>query len=182
MWYGLTALRSTSPGVPAVAQQKWTWLVSMRMWVPSLASLNGSGIRCCHELWCRLQIWPGSRVAVAVAVASSCSSDSTPSLGTSICCGCGPKKQKKEKKKINFFTAVLTLSPSSFTCPWHMFSFSSPRINLSLNLSPLKPQPIIFSKLPCLAFPMSVYRVIIHSVSQAKDFAIIFNSCSSISG
>ena len=156
----------------------------MRMWLRSLASLSGSGIRLCCELWCKSHTWLGSfiAVAVAVAVASSCSSDSTPSLGTSICCGCGPKKQKKEKKKINFFTAVLTLSPSSFTCPWHMFSFSSPRINLSLNLSPLKPQPIIFSKLPCLAFPMSVYRVIIHSVSQAKDFAIIFNSCSSISG
>ena len=48
--------------VPIVAQWKWIWLVSLRMWVRSLASLSGSGIRCCHELWCRLAaaapIWP----------------------------------------------------------------------------------------------------------------------------
>ena len=46
--------------------------------------------------------------------------------------------------------------PSSFTCPWSMFSFSSPQINLSLNLFPLKCQspftlqPITFPKLPSL--------------------------------
>ena len=32
------------------------------------------------ELWCRLQKWLGSRVAVAVAQAEGYSSDSTPSL------------------------------------------------------------------------------------------------------
>ena len=48
--------------------------------------------------------------------------------------------------------------PSSFTCPWSMFSFSSPQINLSLNLFPLKCQspftlqPITFPKLPSLLF------------------------------
>ena len=82
-------------GVPIVMQQKWIWLVSMRMWVPSLASLSGSGIWSCHELWCRSQMQLGYWVAVAVAVASNYSSDLTPSLGTSICCRCGPKKQKK---------------------------------------------------------------------------------------
>ena len=34
--------------------------------------------QCCHELWCRSQIWLGFCVAVAVAV--SCSSDSTSGL------------------------------------------------------------------------------------------------------
>jgi len=29
----------------------------MRMWVPSLASLSGLRIWCCHELWCRSQTW-----------------------------------------------------------------------------------------------------------------------------
>ena len=42
-------------GVPVVAQQKRIWLVSMRMWVQSLATLSGSGIRGCRELWCRSQ-------------------------------------------------------------------------------------------------------------------------------
>ena len=38
---------------PIVAQQKWTWLVSTRIPVRSLASLSGWGIWHCHELCCR---------------------------------------------------------------------------------------------------------------------------------
>ena len=52
-----------------------------------------------RELWCRLQTWLGSRVAVALVKAGTYSSDSTPSLGTSICHRCGPKKQTKKKRK-----------------------------------------------------------------------------------
>ena len=48
-----------------------------------------------RELWCRLQMWLGSCVAVAVVWANGCSSKLTPSLRTSIYHGCGPKKQKK---------------------------------------------------------------------------------------
>ena len=76
-------------GGPTVAQQKQIWLVSLRVRGQSLASLRGSRIRHCPELWCRSQMWLGS--GVAVAVAGSCSSDSTPGLGTSICWECGPK-------------------------------------------------------------------------------------------
>ena len=54
------------PGVPIVAQQKRTQLVSMRMQVQSLVSLSGSGICHCCELWCRSQMRLGSRVTVAV--------------------------------------------------------------------------------------------------------------------
>ena len=36
--------------------------VSMRMQVGSLASLSGLRIWCCHELWCRSQMWLGSGV------------------------------------------------------------------------------------------------------------------------
>ena len=71
----------------------------MRMQVRSLALPNGLKIWHCHELWCGLQTWLRSVIAVAVAVAGSCSSYLTPSLGTSICHGCNPKKKKKEKKK-----------------------------------------------------------------------------------
>ena len=44
-------------------------LVSMRMWVRSLASFSGLRIQCCRELCCWLQMWLRSGVAVDVAVA-----------------------------------------------------------------------------------------------------------------
>ena len=55
-------------------------------------------VGCCHELWCRLQTWLRSHVAMAVAEASSYSSAWTPSLGTSIYHGCSPKKKKKKRQ------------------------------------------------------------------------------------
>ena len=61
-------------GVPIVVQWKRIQLVSMRMWVPSQASFSGSGIRHCHELWCRSQMQLGPRLVAL-------------------------KKTKKEKKK-----------------------------------------------------------------------------------
>ena len=42
------------------AQWKWIRLLSMRMWVGSLALLSGSGIQHCHQLWCRSQTQLGS--------------------------------------------------------------------------------------------------------------------------
>ena len=77
----------------------------MRMWVHYLVSLSGLRIRCCHELWCRLQTRLGSGVARAVVDAGSCSSDLTPSLGPSTCCGCGPKKKKKVTT-VNFILCI----------------------------------------------------------------------------
>ena len=44
-------------------------LASIRIWVQSLISLRGLWIRRCSELWCRLQMWLRSGLAVAVAVA-----------------------------------------------------------------------------------------------------------------
>ena len=81
-----------------MAQHKQMQLVSMRMWVRSLASLSGSGVLRCGELWCRSQTQLGSCIAEAVAWAGSSSSELTRGLGTSICCRYGPKKQKKFKK------------------------------------------------------------------------------------
>jgi len=69
------------------------------MHVLSLGALRRLRIRHCSELWCRSQMWLGSRVAVPVAVAGSCSSDSTPSLGASVCCKCSPKKKKKKEEE-----------------------------------------------------------------------------------
>ena len=83
-----------------MAQWKQMQLVSTRMWVRSLTLFSASEIHHCRELWCRSQMWLGSRVAVAVALAGSCSSNLTPSLKTSICHECDPKKKKKRKEKI----------------------------------------------------------------------------------
>ena len=53
-------------GVPLEAQWKQTGLVSVRMRVQSLALISGLRIWHCGELWCRLQAWLGSGIAVAV--------------------------------------------------------------------------------------------------------------------
>ena len=70
-------------GVPVMAQ----WVTNPTSIHEDIGLIPGLTqrvrIRCCGELWCRLQMGLGSRVAVAVAWASSCRSYSTPSLGTS---------------------------------------------------------------------------------------------------
>ena len=68
------------------------------MWVQSLASLSGLRIWHCQKMWCSLQMWLGSGVAVAVVQAGTCSSDLTPRPGNSICCRCGKRKKKKKIK------------------------------------------------------------------------------------
>ena len=71
----------------------------MRLQVPSLALLSGLRIQHCRELWCRLQTWLRSRVAVGLVQASGYSSDWTPGRGTSICRRSGPRKGKKKNQK-----------------------------------------------------------------------------------
>ena len=57
-----------------------------------IPGLSGLRIRRCCELWCRLQMWLGSQVAVAMVQAGSCSSDLTPSLENfHMLRECGPK-------------------------------------------------------------------------------------------
>ena len=57
-------LKKLECGIPIVVQQKWIQLGTVRLRVRSLASLSGLRIRCCHELWCRLQTRLRSGVAV----------------------------------------------------------------------------------------------------------------------
>ena len=52
--------------VPVVAQWKRIRVGTMRLWVRSLASLSRLRIQWCCEMWCRLQTWLGSGIAVAV--------------------------------------------------------------------------------------------------------------------
>ena len=86
-------------GIPLVAQWKPIRLVSMRMWVRSLAPSVGQGSsvamsysvgrRCGWDpAWLWLWLWLEATTPVGC-----------PSLGTSIYCRCGPKKKKKRKKK-----------------------------------------------------------------------------------
>ena len=82
-----------------MVQCKQIQLVSMRMWVRSLASLSGQQ----YSVAVSCGVDHRSGVAVAVAVTGSCGSDLTPSLGTSICHRCSTKKKKKRKKKIIYF-------------------------------------------------------------------------------
>ena len=56
-------------GVPVVVQRKHIRLGTMRWRVQSLASLSGSRIWRCCELWYRSQTWLRSGIDVAVAVA-----------------------------------------------------------------------------------------------------------------
>ena len=68
----------------------------MRLQIRSLALLSGLRIWLCRELWCRLQMWLGSRIAVALAqAAGSYSSELTPSLGTSYAMGAAQEMQIK---------------------------------------------------------------------------------------
>ena len=59
-------IKKKKPGLPFVAQWKGIWLVSMRMWVQSLASISGLRIQRCRELWCQLQTQLRSHIAMAV--------------------------------------------------------------------------------------------------------------------
>ena len=54
------------PGVPVVAPWLTIRLGTMRLQIPSLASLSGLRIQHCPELWCRSQMWLRSCIAVAV--------------------------------------------------------------------------------------------------------------------
>ena len=53
-------------GIPIVAQWEWTWLVPMRMGVPSLALFSGFSFWHCRGLWCISQMWIGSCIALVV--------------------------------------------------------------------------------------------------------------------
>ena len=91
-------------GVPIVAQQKRTWLASMRTQVRPLASLTGLRVWHCRELWYRSQ----TRLQPSIAVAVGCWSAATglirplawePPYATGMALKKKAKKNKKQKKK-----------------------------------------------------------------------------------
>ena len=92
-------IKTPTRGVPIVAQQKWTRLVSMRIWIRSLALLSVLRIQHCCELWCRSQMQFRSCIAVAVAQAGSYSSDFTPAWALPYAAGVALKGKHKNKNK-----------------------------------------------------------------------------------
>ena len=80
-----------------MAQRKRIQLGTMRLWVLSLASLNGLRIQCCHELWYRLQrsldmawLWCG---LATVAPIQPLAWESPYAMGVAL------KSQKKNRNK-----------------------------------------------------------------------------------
>ena len=86
-------------GVSIVAQQKWIWLVSVRMQVRFLALLSRLKIQHCHDLWCRSQTWLGSQVAVAVVKASTEAPIRPVACELPYALGVVLKRPKKKKKR-----------------------------------------------------------------------------------
>ena len=106
-------------------------LVSMRMCVQSLASINGLRIRCCHELQRRSQMWLISYVAIAAW-------ELPYGMGAAL-------KRKKRKKKKSIFVyldlhiflqySTLRKSVSSLFIYYQTFPLVHPAITSSINES-----------------------------------------------
>ena len=77
-----------------MVQWKQILLGTMRLWVPSLALLNGLRIRRCCELWYRLQTRLGCRLA-ATALIPPLAWEPTYAASAAL----EKTKKKKEKKK-----------------------------------------------------------------------------------
>ena len=72
----------------------------MRMQVRFLASLSGSGIQHCCELWCKSEILLGSHVAVAVDRLAAVAPIRLPAWEHPYATGGALKKKKKKKNRI----------------------------------------------------------------------------------
>ena len=90
----------------------------MRLRVRSLALLSGLRIRCCRELWCRLQTRLGSGMAVAVHTAAAPIQLLAWELpyAAGVALKTNKQKKKKEKKRnvVDFGFGVLCLFPFYF--------------------------------------------------------------------
>ena len=77
-----------------------TNLITIRMWVPSLALLSGSGIWCCRELRCRLQTPFRFQGAVAVWMLAAVAPIWPLVWEPPYVAGAALKSKKKKKEKI----------------------------------------------------------------------------------
>ena len=74
--------KTQEPGIPIVAKWKRIWLVSMRMWVRSLASLSGL------KIWCYYGCGVGQQLQFQF----------NSRLGTTMCLGCSPPSKKRDPR------------------------------------------------------------------------------------
>ena len=82
-----------------MAQRLMNLTKIMRMWVLSLASLSGLRIRRCCELWCKLQMQLGSRIAVVWHRLAAVVLIQPPAWELPYAAGAALKKQKEKKKE-----------------------------------------------------------------------------------
>ena len=111
-------------GVAIVAQQKQIQLVSMSMWIRSLASLSDLWIRHCGELWCRLKIPLRSCIAAAIRPATaaliwSLAWEFPYAVGVAL------KSGKKKKKKKNGTHLQIFHRKSWRYCKWVLPFFTA---------------------------------------------------------
>ena len=71
----------------------------MRTWVRFLVSLSGLRIQCCHELWCRLQTWLRSGVAVLWCRLAAVAPTQPPAWERPYATSTALKKKRKKKKE-----------------------------------------------------------------------------------
>ena len=130
----------------------------MRMQVQPLALLTGLGIQCCLKLWCRSQMWIGSRIAVAVGrlAAKSPVWPLVPlAWGNSIYLMCCCEKGKKKKKS---FKKVMHLGPS--LCWWNPVLENRTEETYSGALNKTGAEPVFESSFPpCLLLSISVPHI-----------------------
>ena len=82
-----------------MAQQKQIQLGTMKLPVPSRASLSGLKIQPCRELSCRSQMQLRSGIAVAVAWSAAVAPIQPLAWELSYAMGVALKRKKKKKKK-----------------------------------------------------------------------------------
>ena len=84
-----------------VVQWRRVLLGTMRLQVPSLASLSGLRIQRCHELWCRLQMRLGS--GIAVALIGPLAWEPPYAMGVAL------KKTKDKKQNKSLFVSIFAI-------------------------------------------------------------------------
>ena len=109
-------LQNCIGGVPVVVQQRQIWLVFLRIQAWSLVSLSGSGLWRCRELWCQLQTWLGSGVAVAVC---------RPSLVRPLAweLPCAASMALKSKNKMEKKNCISKMYFINIITRWHLLDF-----------------------------------------------------------
>ena len=130
-----------------MAQQTWIQLVSVTMWVQSLALFSRSGILSCW--WAVVQATDVAWIWHCCGYTGSYSSDLTPSLGIYICCRWGPRRKKKKR----FSTRCYSTSTVSSRMQFLLFLCSAPWkwcLSLQIGKTHSHEQLPLATRTPCI--------------------------------